>query len=67
MADVSRIMWSGCWVRVVVTGRTNFMVVNESLREGPQAVAVGYGKWHPSVGHSRDKVGKSWEWVRTAG
>lgn len=44
MADVSRIMWSGCWVRVVVTGRTNFMVVNESLREGPQAVAVGYGK-----------------------
>lgn len=53
MMDVSRVMCSDCRVSVVVTERANFMIINESLREGPQAVVVGLWEMAP-IHRSRD-------------
>lgn len=46
--------------QVVVTERTNVLVVNESPREGPSAVALGLWEMAP-INHSK---GQSYQRVR---
>lgn len=62
MLDVSKVIWSGCWVRGIVTGRTEFVVDDESLRERPWRWLWVSGKWQTiAQGAKLTRVENRWE------